>query len=171
MARGRFNFYLNFLKDDELMVAERIDDLKRRRSFTSVIREGIIIISELREGRCDTLLANYPWIVDAIKAPAPPTDNGDLKREIADLKRIVLEQGRAIPDTRESGFPAFAPVMKPSKLQKVIALPIIEPDIDDQDTIVVSERKDDMTTTKNFLASFGMVMDMDLSGVTAASDA
>ena len=122
MARGRFNFYLNFQKDDELLVAERIDDLKRRRSFTSVIREGIIIISELREGRVDTLLLRYPWIVDAIRPPQPPTDNDELKNEIASLRSLIIEQGRAIPDTRDGGFPAMSGHMPAPK-----GLPIAAP--------------------------------------------
>lgn len=110
MARGRFNFYLNFQKDDELLVAERIDDLKRRRSFTSVVREGIIIISELREGRVDTLLRLYPWIVDVIRTPQPPPpDDGDLKHEISLLRKLILEQGsiqappRDYPQMKQSG--------------------------------------------------------------------
>lgn len=132
MARGRFNFYLNFQKDDELLVAERIDDLKRRRSFTSVVREGIIIISELREGRVDTLLRLYPWIVDVIRTPEPPPphDDGDLKREISLLRKLIIEQGSL------QAPPANYPQMKQSGSgigtlgAHKIAMPVI---IDDDD--------------------------------------
>lgn len=136
MARGRFNFYLNFQKDDELLVAERIDDLKRRRSFTSVIREGIIIISELREGRVDTLLAHYPWIVDVIKAPQPPPDDGDLRREIADLKRIMLERGGASLPPPPAGYPQMKQAGQGiGKLGSIsLAMPTFDDD-DNQDTL------------------------------------
>ncbi len=113
MARYRFNFWLDGNKDDELIVAEKVDELKRKRSFSSVMRDGIMIVSELREGRADLLFKLYPWVADLVKqaAPAAAPDTGDLERQIDELKRIILGQGSSgIPLPK---YPSIKPVSPP----------------------------------------------------------
>lgn len=118
MARYKFQFWLNGEKDDELLVAETIDDLKQRRSFSAVVRDGIMIVNELREGRVDLLLKLFPFVKDAIAdmlppPPAPPTpDNADL---IEQFRQMLEQQGRVIPDTRDGGFPAMMPTNQAAK--------------------------------------------------------
>jgi hypothetical protein len=111
MSRFKFSFWLNCKNDDELLVAELVDDLKRNRSFSSVVREGIVIINELRQGRIDTLLRLYPWVKDAIAdmlpppEPPPMPDNADL---IEQFRRMLeQQQGRGIPDSRDAGLTLF----------------------------------------------------------------
>lgn len=111
MARFKFNFWLNGSKDDELLVAETVDELKRNRSFSATVRDGIMIVNELRQGRVDLLLRLYPFVKDAIlelfpPPQPPPTD------DITDLKRMIQQfmeqqQGRGIPDTRDLNLPLF----------------------------------------------------------------
>jgi hypothetical protein len=116
MARYRFDFWLNADKDDELIVAEKVDELKRKRSFSSVLRDGIMIVSELRDGKTDLLFKLYPWVAEAVKQSAPSApDNGDLERQIADLKRIILQQGGiAAPP---SDYPVMKPPAAPPKVE------------------------------------------------------
>jgi hypothetical protein len=107
MGRGKFSFWLDFKHDDSLIIAEAIDDLKRNRSFSAVIRDGIMIVNELRQGKIDLLVKLYPFVLDAITAlipppePPPMPDNADL---IEQFRRMLeQQQGRGIPDSRDSG--------------------------------------------------------------------
>lgn len=96
MARYKIQFWLNSEKIDELNVADTVAELKQRRSFSAVVRDGIMIVKELREGRVDLLLTLYPWVKDAIAdmlPPPTPPENSNLERQIADLKSIILAQG------------------------------------------------------------------------------
>jgi len=54
--RLRFNFWLNRDKPEEELIADKIEQLKRERSFTSVIRDGIRLICDLRQANLDMLL-------------------------------------------------------------------------------------------------------------------
>jgi hypothetical protein len=125
MGRGKFSFWLDFKHDDSLIIAEAIDDLKRNRSFSAVIRDGIMIVNELRQGKIDLLVKLYPFVLDAITAlipppePPPMPDNADL---IEQFRRMLeQQQGRGIPDTRDGGFPAMMPAVKHSSAPPVIA--------------------------------------------------
>ena len=60
MARGRFLFWLNYDKDEELLVADMIDELKTRRQFTKSIRDGIRLVYDLRQGKVDVLRELFP---------------------------------------------------------------------------------------------------------------
>jgi hypothetical protein len=51
-----------------------------------------MIVSELREGRVDTLLKLYPWIVDLVRQSAPPPNTHELERQIADLTNLIIQQ-------------------------------------------------------------------------------
>jgi hypothetical protein len=119
--RLKFCFWLNVLNADEELVADEIERLKNSRSFSSVCRDGIMLVSELRqrrtdlltrlfswlsepitlfrelqEGRVDMLLQLFPWVRDALM---PPPDNAAMMREIDFLKQLVLAQqnGTATP--------------------------------------------------------------------------
>jgi len=60
--RLRFNFWLNMEKPEEELIADKIEVLKNERSFTSVIRNGIRLICDLREGNLDVLFELFPWV-------------------------------------------------------------------------------------------------------------
>jgi hypothetical protein len=151
MARYRFNFWLDGNKDDELIVAEKVDELKRKRSFSSVLRDGIMIVSELREGRADLLFKLYPWVADMVKpsAPVAATDTGDLERQIDELKRIILGQG-------STGAVSLDSTQKPTGIpgsHAKIALPVF----DDQDTIVLTKSSGNtMDNFRDSMAKLGL---------------
>lgn len=93
--RIQFKFWLDCNRDDELLVAETIDELKRQRQFASTIRDGIMLITELRKGKTDLLLRLFPWLADALKAAPGTTSDDDLKGELAELKRLIQQQQRS----------------------------------------------------------------------------
>lgn len=66
MARERFSFWLDLSKDSELLIAETIDDLKAHRKFSWVVRTGIRIVTDLMRGRHESVIAEFPWLVDRI---------------------------------------------------------------------------------------------------------
>ena len=70
-----FHFWLNITKDDELEIADMIADLKERRTFSQVIRDGIRLIVSLRAGRVEVLEMLFPWIRDYYtKQQSSPAD-------------------------------------------------------------------------------------------------
>ena len=61
--RMRFNFWLDMSKQDEFELADTIDILKEKRSFTAVVRDGIRLIVDLKRGKTDVLRELFPAIV------------------------------------------------------------------------------------------------------------
>ncbi|MEO8611659.1 MAG: hypothetical protein ABI690_27415 [Chloroflexota bacterium] len=117
MARKRIDLFLDLKKKDERLVLRTIENLKAKRYFSSVVRDGIMIVNELRQGKVDLLLKLYPWVADAIRPPAHPIPvSSDLEGQIADLKQIILQQGNiGVP-------PVGYPVMK-----QIGAPPVVTP--------------------------------------------
>jgi len=62
MARRRFVFWLNDTKSDENELIGQVYELKRQRSFTATIRDGMRLITSLRDGDLDVLFELFPWV-------------------------------------------------------------------------------------------------------------
>ena len=54
--RLRFTFWLDMLKREEAEIADTIEELKANREFARTIREGIQLITSLREGDMELLI-------------------------------------------------------------------------------------------------------------------
>lgn len=92
--RLRYTFWLNHSDPGELAVADAIEILKNERSFASTVRDGIMLINELRQGKVDLLLKLFPWVVDALRPTHEATvDTDDLKRELVALREAVIARG------------------------------------------------------------------------------
>lgn len=89
MSRFRFNFWLDCARDDDLLLAETIDALKRTRSFSSAIRDGLNLIVDLRQGKTDLLFRLFPWVADALKGKTE--DIASLKHEIERLQTLIIQ--------------------------------------------------------------------------------
>lgn len=91
MARERFSFWLDLNKDDELMLAEQIDDLKRRRLFTRTIRDGIRLICDLRRGNLDVLLELFPELKHRLQPLKPVISSEEsLRLQLERLEQLLL---------------------------------------------------------------------------------
>ena len=88
-VRERFCFWLDVRDDYQWMVSEVVKDLKKKRQFSSTVRDGIMLVTSLRAGRLDVLIELFPWVV----------------RE--------LEQGRAIPQLAEPAAPRPLATLQP----------------------------------------------------------
>ena len=138
MARYQFKFWLDCERDDELMLAEAIDDLKRRRSFVATVRDGIRLILDLRAGRLELLLVLFPWVETELTARAAATEAARMGQQLTRLERLLQQGGGSGP--------------RPMVLQKAGG-PV---PVDDDDMALVTVRKaqvDGAQITKNFLAS------------------
>ena len=112
--RKRMGFWIDYGKDDELIVAETIDVLKKQRKFQRAIFQGIQLIASLWDGRVDVLLTMFPWVADVICQNSTSNDDiNEMKARLERMERLLQQQSSSsnIPDTREYGIPA----MKSSK--------------------------------------------------------
>ena len=62
MARRMFRFWLDDSKSTEESIAEQIETLKDQRQFTGTIRDGIQLVTNLRDGNLDVLFDLFPWV-------------------------------------------------------------------------------------------------------------
>lgn len=147
--RARLGFWLDFGKDDELMVAETIDNLKRNRKYQRAIIQGLKLIVSLWDGRVDILLEMFPWVADAICQHVPPNNNEDVLKQLAELRIEIREQKQQQSrqprrDDPIPAPPAGYPAMKQSGAgigtlsTHTFSLPIIDDD-SDGDTIVLNK--------------------------------
>jgi len=60
--RLRFTFWLDVNKSDEAKIAETVEDLKQDRLFAHTVRNGIRLITSLRDGNLDVLFELFPWV-------------------------------------------------------------------------------------------------------------
>jgi hypothetical protein len=99
--RKQFWFQLDLNKPDEQKIASRIGDLKRERTFSKTIRDGIRLIWDLQKGRVEVLQELFPWVLEqqsdtssetAIEKVTSTTE--DLMRQhIERLESLILQQG------------------------------------------------------------------------------
>ena len=147
--RLQFKFWIDTSQPDGELVADTIELLKNDRAFTRAVRDGIMIVSELRQGRVDLLLKLYPWLADALRATpaANPSsggdDDSDLKASIQRLEQLFLQQN--------SG-----PIMAPASGPKAMNVPKIAASVahdDDEDMLVIKKAKGNGSASENFLKS------------------
>jgi hypothetical protein len=138
--RLRFTFWLDLLKHDEEQLADQIELLKNERSFVSTIRDGIRLISDLRQGSLIVLFELFPWVraefmayVQSLQPPKPPAEL-DLQRQLERLEQLLLQQGNTPIDQ-----PTQVKLLinnGPKSLQ--IKKPVAPPTLDDDDDVLVA---------------------------------
>jgi hypothetical protein len=99
--REKFTFWLNLTNNSEYEIAEQITELKRKRSFSKTIRDGIRLIYDLRQGNTTVLVELFPWVKENLK-PQETTGEKVLREQLERLERLLIEQGNkpiALPAT------------------------------------------------------------------------
>jgi hypothetical protein len=134
MSRWRVTFWLDDQKELDWSVGQSIKSLKLERKFVSAVRDGIRLIVDLRAGRLDVLFELFPWTRDALPGSTlPPSGDGELRREIQEMKRLILEGSISAPP---DGYPVMKQATGPKALNvPKLAAPVF--DDDDQDTVVL----------------------------------
>lgn len=139
-GQRQYKFSLSVRDKHNRQVKKIVDGLlvKGRGALSQSIRDGLRLLNDLRRGNTKVLLEMFPDIADKIKPPTP-SDDDDLKRQIAELKRLILEQGSLPPPP--SDYPQMkslgAGIGSTLGLNKKLTLPTF--DDDDQDTIVLNK--------------------------------
>jgi hypothetical protein len=98
MARYKFSFWLDCDKDNELLLADAIDDLKHKRSFAGTVRDGIRLVCDLRRGKLDVLFELFPWVraefLEYMQSFQPNKSAAEqrLEQQLARLEKLLLQQ-------------------------------------------------------------------------------
>jgi hypothetical protein len=153
MARGRFTFWLDYNKDQQLILAETIDELKRKRTFVQTIRDGIRLICDLRAGRLEVLFEMFPWVKVELLAQAQPqrtAGEADLQRQLARLEKLLTEP----PHTPQSIPIRLQPTAANSGPRALNTPQFDLPRLDDDDGATLVVQRDTSTDSAlNFLNS------------------
>lgn len=100
--KKRFEFWLDFEKPEQLAIAEKIDVMKERRQFAPNIRNGLLLMEDLREGNVEILLQLFPDIRERLSVPPPPplpkdTNETRLATALEQLASAIKQSGRQTP--------------------------------------------------------------------------
>lgn len=92
--RVQHRFDLNLDKKDEYQLHEIIRSLKKKRSFLGVVRDGIRLVLDLRQGQTDVLCELFPWVFEQ----ATPVSERDaiLRSQFEELKLLICQRA-AVP--------------------------------------------------------------------------
>ena len=147
--RLRFTFWLDMLKPDELVLADKIELLKNERLFAKTVRDGIRLLCDLRAGRVAVLGELFPWVFDAVAAAVEEekgAQSSAIEAQLQRLEEFMLAQDN-VPISASSASQAGG-----TKAMNVPGLRVPEPDADDEDTIVI-KRDTSTNSAHNFLNS------------------
>jgi hypothetical protein len=144
--RLRFTFWLDMLKPEEVELADQIELLKNDRSFVRSIRDGLHLVTSLRQGRTDVLFELFPWLKNELVSSTSARSENALQRQLERLETLILQQGAIPIDAPKStpGSPKALPVPKFST-----------PDFDDSDDLdtVIIQKDTSTNSAMNFVNS------------------
>lgn len=141
MSRWRVTFWIDDKKPDELAIGRQVLDLKKKRQFARVVKDGIRLITSLRAGQTDVLFELFPHLEGQfVSKSTPPPDSDDLDKKISAAVAVGVQQ--AIMNA--PGLPATA----------LVAAPIKHPAVAPVAAIKTAAPADASTIADNFLACF-----------------
>ena len=91
--RKEFKFWLYHDLDEDKRLMEFIRFCKTTQQFACMVRNGLRLMWSLGEGNTAVLYELFPWIQTQNTPTKTVPDTENLERQIADLKRFMLEQG------------------------------------------------------------------------------
>lgn len=92
-TRKQITFLLDLAVGRDKETLEIISEMKSKRTFRGSVIIGIRIVYELRQGRVDTLLKEFPQVVEWLQVKVTPPDSGDIERRFERIERLIIEQG------------------------------------------------------------------------------
>lgn len=144
--RLMFKFWLDVTKPEEGRIADKIEILKNERTFSQVIRDGIRLMWDLKQGKTDVLFELFPWVQSGI-APQP-TNSSTSPKLASQLKRIeqlLLEQSQT---------PTLETSTGGGEIKKLAVGNFAPPNFDDDiPALTVRKATADSNATQNFLNS------------------
>jgi hypothetical protein len=154
--RVMHKFWLDLTKDTEYSLDEQIHNLKKKRTYTKTIRDGIRLISDLREGRLEVLFELFPWVraefleYMSTLQQQPNEPHFALQQQLARLESLLLGQGNAPMNINSK-----SPKTEVNGPKKMVVPQVAAPALDDDDTdlLVVAKAKSSGNASQNFLNS------------------
>jgi hypothetical protein len=151
--RMRFDFQLNVAKEDEHAIAEQIADLKSQGLYSKTVRDGIRLVSDLRDGNLDMLFELFPWVRAEFLAYVAST-----QPQLSDTEINIQKQLSRIEQLLENGEPPAAEANTTDREgePKPMQVPSISPDdsdFDDYMPLIVAKATASGKTARNFLDS------------------
>ena len=91
--RVRRMFQLDLNNPEHVEIDDIIEWLKNDRAYSPAIRDGLRLIWELRQGKTDTLLELFPFVVQAVNnnPDSGGDDDDDLRSDIRVLQRQLAD--------------------------------------------------------------------------------
>jgi hypothetical protein len=144
--RMRYVFWLNLANPLELYIAEILEYSRKNRQLTTIIRDGVRLIYDLRQGKTDVLLEMFPWVKTALTEAEKPATTA-IQHQLDRLEQLILQQG-SVPiempkHSDKNGGPKALNVPD-------FDLPIIE---DHEDDTVVLKKDTSTESAMNFINS------------------
>lgn len=140
--QDQYKFSLSVRDKHSKSVKRIVEHMRQRGILSQAVRDGLRLINDLRLGKTKVLLELFPDIVDKLCPPSDPKEDiNELKRMIQQLQQqqakvvYVPSDGNISEDAPLVGQGLLPPPPKPSKLQKVIPLPVF----DDDDTLAITQ--------------------------------
>lgn len=151
--RMRYDFQLNIAKDDELAIAEQIANLKTQGLYSKTVRDGIRLVSDLREGNLGVLFELFPWVraefLEYVASTQPQKSDTEtnIQKQLARIEELLANGETASSAPRiDSGVGGPKKMVVPQ-----VAAPAL--DDDDTDLLVVAKAKSSGNASQNFLNS------------------
>ena len=144
--RMRFVFWLNLANPIELYIAEILENSRTQRQLTGIIRDGVRLIFDLRQGKTEVLFELFPWVKAALSETEKPATNTTIQHQLERLEQLILQQG---------AIPVQMPVSSNPDGPKALSVPqfsVPEPEPDDDDTVVL-KRDTSTSSAMNFINS------------------
>lgn len=152
--RITFRFQLDIARDNVEFFSQLQKWLTAQRSWKRYAMDGLRLLYDLKSGSTAVLLELFPNIREML---AVGQGDDGLKSEIAELKRLILEQGAiAIPKSDNGYTMASQPVHAPTgnlKALKAISMPVFDDDEETQEFTVVKAKVDGMQIARNLVGS------------------
>lgn len=103
-SRKRFTFWFNTEKDGDLI--DEIPFLKVHRQFTRVLRDGMRLILDLRQGSLEVLFELFPFIkLEFLEYMRTVTPTTDIERKLAQIIHLNKERAAATGGHGDGDYP------------------------------------------------------------------
>lgn len=127
-TRYQVKVLLDVDKDNELMLLESIDELKRKRRWLPTFRNALRLFFSLCEGHTDVLRELFPAVIDGIET------NAALSKEVREMMALLSDAARKT----EHYSPVMVQVSPPKPIRDMDYEPPTLDDFNDQPTQVAS---------------------------------
>ena len=145
-------FWLDLEKPDHEEVNEIIHALKRARSYSKAIRDGLRLIFDLSAGNLDVLFELFPWVraefmeyITSVQ-PQKPDTGINIQEQLARIEELLANSETLVTTPKIDNRVGEPKAMKVPP----ISVPIFDKD---EDLLVVTKAKSDGSSAKNFLDS------------------